>query len=447
MPGLKAGAARSCITPRVGTHMCGYFSDRLSTDVHDDLYAKAIVLENGDTSIALVVCDLIALFKEDIAALKERASALTGIPVESIFTSCTHTHTGPASVPALGTPRDDAYMEKAMERAADSVKLAQERLTEAQMGVASASCPGEAFNRRWHMKDGSVRMNPGYQNPYMVRPAGPTDPEVLVLALREPGGAPIALLANYSLHYVGSAHPTAISADYFGYFDRALQRLAGAPLVGIMANGCCGDINNCDFRKPRPDMPHPYFQIERVANVLAATAYGAWQGLRDFDYRDDATLSAATETVTFRRRQSTASELAAAKALLRAETPDAAKEIPDGESQDFADWIYAREALLVEQEPVEQPTPIMALGLGDLGIVGLPGEIFVEYGLQIKERSPFARTMTVELANDYVGYTPTDKALGEGSYESRLARSAKASPGTEGAFVSAALAALMQVKR
>jgi len=151
-----------------------------------------------------------------------------------------------------------------------------------------------------------------------------------------------------------------------------------------MANGCCGDINNCDFSKPRPEMPHPYFQIERVANVLAATAYGAWQGLRDFDYCDDVALGAATETVTFRRRQSTAAELAAAKALLKA----------DG------DWIYAKEALLVEQEPLERPTPIMAVRIGDLGIVGLPGEIFVEYGLQIKERSPFARTMTVELAND-----------------------------------------------
>ncbi len=149
--------------------------------------------------------------------------------------------------------------------------------------------------------------------------------------------------------------------------------------------------------------------------------------------------------VTFRRRQSTAAELAAAKALLKADTPDAAKEVPDSESKEFGDWIYAREALLVEEEPLERPTPIMAVRIGDLGVVGMPGEIFVEYGLQIKERSPFAHTMTVELANDYIGYTPTDKALGQGSYESRLARSAKAAAGTEGAVVSAALAARKRV--
>jgi hypothetical protein len=336
-------------------------------------------------------------------------------------------------------------METAMLRAADSVKMAQERLVEAEAGIASASCPGETFNRRWHMKDGSVRMNPGYQNPDLVRPAGPTDPEVLVLVLRDRERSPIALLANYSLHYVGSTDATAISADYFGYFDRALQRMAGADFVGIMANGCCGDINNIDFTKPRPEMPHPYFQIERVANVLAATAFGAWQGLRNFDYRDDLPLGAATEMITFRRRQPTDEELAAARALLKAETPDAAREIPDAESKEFGEWIYAREALLVAEEPLERPTPIMALRVGDLGIVGLPGEIFVEYGLQIKERSPFARTMTVELANDYIGYTPTDKALDQGSYESRLARSAKAAKGTEGAMVEAALRVLNRV--
>ncbi|NPV09098.1 MAG: hypothetical protein HPY83_14175 [Anaerolineae bacterium] len=442
MPQLKAGAARSCITPTVGTHMCGYFSDRLATDIHDDLYAKAIVLDNGEASVALVVCDLIALLKEDIVVLKERASALTGIPEDHIFVSCTHTHTGPASVGALGTPRDEAYMETAMVRAADSVKMAQERLVEAEAGVAAATCPGETFNRRWHMKDGTVRMNPGYQNPDMVRPAGPTDPEVLVLALRDRQRRPIAILANYSLHYVGSAHPTAISADYFGYFDRALQRMAGADLVGIMANGFCGDINNCDFTRPRPDMPHPYFQIDRVANVVAAAAYGAWQGLRDFDYRDDVPLGAATESMTFRRRQPSEAELAAARALLKAESPDAAKEMPDAESKEFGDWIYARETLLVAEEPLERPTPVMALRVGDLGIVGLPGEIFVEYGLQIKEQSPFAKTMTVELANDYIGYCPTDKALREGSYESRLARSAKAAEGTEGDMIAAALRAL-----
>ncbi|MGQ9554841.1 MAG: hypothetical protein ACUVWR_12085 [Anaerolineae bacterium] len=438
MPRFRVGSARSCITPQLGCHIVGYFNDRIAVDVQDDLYAKALVLENSDTALAIVICDLIALVKEDADAAKERAARLTGIPIENIFIACTHTHYGPASVGALGTPRDDAYMEHVTERIGDSVKLAQTRLRPAEIGIASSSCPGESFNRRWHMKDGSVRMNPGYQNPDMVRPAGPTDPEVLVLAVRDKERQPIALLANYSLHYVGSPYADAISADYFGYFDRALQRLAGAEFVAIMANGCCGDINNCDFTRPQPDMPHPYFQVERVANVLAATAYGAWQGLRGFQYDSDPALGVATEMMPFRRRQPSAEELAKARALVAGAAPQ--------NDDEFLEWIYAQEALLVEKEPLERLTPIMAMCVGNLGLVGLPGEIFVEYGLQIKQQSPFPHTMTIELANDYVGYCPTDKALQEGSYETRLARSAKAAAGTEGAMVAAALAALGRLR-
>ncbi|MHB0879177.1 MAG: hypothetical protein ACYC5O_24330, partial [Anaerolineae bacterium] len=390
MATLRAGAARSCITPRLGSHIVGYFSDRLAADIQDDLYAKALVLDNGDEAVAIILCDLIALELRDIEVARERAEALAGIPAENVFVACTHTHFGPASVGALGTPRDEAYMEHAMEHVADSVKMAQTRLQAAEVGVASTEVRGESFNRRWHMRDGSVRMNPGYQHPDALAPAGPTDPQVLVLAVRTPEREPIALLANYSLHYVGGPYADAISADYFGYFDRALQRLAGAEFVGIMANGCCGDINNCDFSRPQPDMPHAYFQVERVANVLAAAAYGAWQGLRGFEYRSDVPLGQATEMMTFRRRQSTPEELERARKLVAA-----VKDEPDVESTAFADWMYAQEALLVAKEPVERQTPIKALRVGDLGIVGLPGEIFVQYGLQIKEQSPFKQTMAI----------------------------------------------------
>jgi hypothetical protein len=445
MKRLLAGAARSCITPTLGCHICGYFSDRIAQDVHDDLYAKALVLDNGEESLAIVVCDLIALYKEDAEIAKERASRLTGIPPDHILVACTHTHFGPASVPALGTPRDEAFVENAMERVGDAVKLAQNRLVEAELGVATSTCPGECFNRRWRMRDGSVRMNPGYENPDALEPAGPTDPEVVVLAVRDLERQPIALLANYALHYVGGPYPLSISADYFGYFDRALQRLAGREFVAIMANGCCGDINNCDFSRPEPEMPHPFFQAERVGNVLAGVAYAAWQGLRGFEYDRAPALSVVTEVIPFRRRMPTPEQLESARLLLQENEHKLANASPDAEPEEFRRLIYARELLLVAQEPLERPTPVMGMRIGKLGIVGLPGEIFVEYGLQIKARSPFRPTMVVELANDYVGYCPTDRALAEGSYETELARSAKAAPGTERQMVEAALRALGQL--
>ena len=419
----------SNITPKLGAHMAGSFSDRLADDVHDELHAKAIVLENEETALAIVVLDLIVILKEDADILKARASELTGIAAENIFVSATHTHTGPAPCGLLGAPRDEEYMLWLPEHAADAVKLAHNRLQPARCGHASGSCPEETHNRRWHMKDGSVRTNPGRENPELVRPAGPTDPEVAVAVFVDEQCKPIAALANYSLHYVGGGSGTAISADYFAAFGKALQRMAGGEFVAIMANGCCGDINNIDFTSAVTPDPWPYYGVERVADVVAARAYGAWGQIRDFEAEVE--LGAATEMIDFQRRESTEEELQEAREILA-----------DAGAHEPGEVVYANEILEVDEEPLVRPTPIMGLRIGELGMVGMPGEIFVEYGLAVKEASPFARTMTVELANDYLGYCATDLALDEGGYETRLARSAKAAAGTEKEMVEAAVRVL-----
>jgi neutral ceramidase len=433
MSPLRVGAHRSNITPQLGCHIAGYFHDRLAADIGDELYAKTVVFENGETALALCVLDIIVAEQADLTIAKQRAQELSGIPAENIFIACTHTHYGPNPMPHFNVPREEGYMEWAMVRVGDSVKLAQNRLRAAEIAHASGSCPEETHNRRWHMKDGSVRMNPGYQNPDMVKPAGPTDPEVGLLVARDADTkAPIAAIGNYSLHYVGGPYYHSISADYFGYFDRALQRLAGRDFVAMMANGCCGDINNCDFTQPTLEYPHPFYQAERVGNRVAAAAYDAWLGIRS--YETEPVLGAATEEVMFTRREPSAAELAAAKVLRGSKT-----------DPDDAEWVYAGELIGVHEEPVQRPTPIMALRVGDLGIVGMPGEVFVEYGLQVKARSPFARTFTVELVNDHIGYCPTDQALDEGSYETRLARTAKAAKGTEALFVATSVRLLEQL--
>ncbi len=428
---FQVGASMSNITPKLGTHIAGYFNDRIAEDINDELHSKAIVLDNGDTSLAFVVCDLIALLKDDVDVIKQRGSQLTGIPYENIFVAATHTHTGASPEGLLGTPRDDAYMDWAMEKAGDAIKLAQNRLQPALFGHYSGSCPEEVHNRRWHMKDGSVKMNPGFQNPDMVRPAGPIDPEVAWAVFLTEDYKPIAGFANYALHYVGGGLGTAVSADYFAQFGRAMQRMAGSDFVAIMANGCCGDINNCDFTRPVPQMldGDPYYQVTRVANAVATEAYGAWQQI--WEYTSDVDLAAYTKMIDFTRREYSADEIKAAKAY-----------IASSRSDDLTELVYAHETILVSEEPVTIQTPIMGLRIGDLGIVGLPGEIFVEYGLQIKDSSPFTRTMTIELANDYVGYCATEIALEQGSYETRLCRSAKAAAGTEALMVNAAVEVL-----
>jgi neutral ceramidase len=303
------------------------------------------------------------------------------------------------------------------------------------MGRGSGACPTEVHCRRWHMRDGSVRMNPGYQNPECVRPEGPTDPELGVLVLRTPERKPIAVLANLALHYVGGGPATWISADYFGAFGDALRRCAGADFVAAMANGCFGDINNCNFARPAPTQPYPYANVERVANVAAAEAWRVWSTLREDDFASDVCLGARLEEVRFEARMPTDEELA-----------DARKRLDGPEDPKDIDWAYARELVMLLDMPSAWDVPIHALRIGDLGITGLPGEVFARIGLGIKQASPFGQNMVIGLANGSVGYVGTDDAIRRGGYETRLCRHVRTPLGTADLWTETATRLLTELK-
>jgi hypothetical protein len=429
---LRAGAAELDITPPLGCHLVGYFQDRIAEDIHDELHVRALALDNGQCTLGLIVCDLIDLPVRVVEGAKARIEEVTGVAPGQVLISCTHTHTGPSAVGALGTPDEPEYAAWLIPRIADAFVLAHRRLRPVQAARLSGACPEEVHNRRWHMRDGSVRMNPGYENPDAVRPAGPTDPELGVLVLRDAeSGAPVGLYANLALHYVGSRDGLAVSADYFGEYTRAIQRIAGAAFVPIISNGCQGNINNCDFTRPAREAPTPYHQIERVANVVAAETWKQWCLLRESDWADDVSLGATLIRVPFNARMPKPDELAAARKLYESE-----------ENSTDAEWLYARELVLMTEQPSQWEIPLQAMHVGDLGIVGLHGEVFVEVGLDIKARSPFAQTLVVGLANGSAGYVATDQALTEGSYETRLCRHVRAPAGSAQLWADTAVKAL-----
>jgi len=221
------GAARVDITPPLGAHMQGFFQDRLADDIADPLYARAVVLRNDETAVAIVVCDIIGAGRCDIDIAKTRIAGLTDIPPDGVFFSCTHTHYGPTTLQLAHIPKEEAYTEWAMRKAADAVKLACNRLRPAKVGVASGQCPEETHNRRFRMADGTVKTNPGFGNSEIVAAAGPTDPEVGLAVFLDEQDAPIAALCNYSLHYVGGVRHGDTSADYFAIFADRVQELLG----------------------------------------------------------------------------------------------------------------------------------------------------------------------------------------------------------------------------
>lgn len=399
---FQAGAAQLDITPPLGIGLRGYFTERTATTVHDPLLVRAFALESDSGGIALAVCDLIGLRREYIDQAKARIAESTGLQPAQVMVSCTHTHTGPHT-------GDDEYTRFVIGRIADVVRIAWDRREPAQVGWGRAEEGRVVFNRRYRMKDGTVQTNPGVGNPDVLEPAGPVDPEVGVMALCRPHGAMIGLLANYALHYVGIPEDQyAISADYYGFFSALIQRMCAERFVAALANGASGDINNIDVLGGTRSRNDRYQHTERVAGLVATAALWARNGA---EFTDDVPIgSALTELTLQPRPPATPEDIAAAEEI--------EARLEAGQPVLMGERSFARRVRRFQQEPPEEHvTIVQALRVGDLAIASAPGEFFVELGLEIKRRSPFAQTLVIELANDSVGYIPTRRAFEEGAYE------------------------------
>jgi hypothetical protein len=431
-----AGAATSNISPPLGVSINGGMSDRTATHIHDELHARCLVLDDGDSRIALVVCDSCAIPGELMDAAKQlvHGTDSTLLP-ERILVSATHTHTAPTVVGVFQSDPNLEYQEFLVGRIADGIRRAVNNLGPARIGWGVGREPSQVFNRRWRMKPGTipadpfgnqtdtVQMNPPRGSENLLEPSGPTDPEVSLLSVTTPDGTPISVLANYSLHYVGGTGPGHISADYFGMFADRLQQLLGADrldpaFVGILSNGTSGNINNVDFKNPGQRQP-PYAQMGRVAHLVAEEAHRVLKGLK---YHDWVPLRMAESRLRLGRRLPRKDEVERAQFILSQARGAVLK---------TREEIYARETMLMKDLPPVHETVVQAIGIGELGIVSSPCETFVETGLAIKEQSPLKPAFTIELANDYAGYLPTVEHHRYGGYETWRARSSFLEAGAE----------------
>ena len=426
-PTFRAGAAVVDIVPQdFPISMLGSFNDRPATSAHDPLEVRAIVLDDGRTRMAIVVCDNCVIPRELLEETKTLAAERTEIPAKRMLISATHTHTAPAVVVLSKIPVDARYTKLLVERIAEAITQAESRLEPAQAGWDVVPVPDQVFNRRWLMEEGAVapnpfghvdkvRTNPPAGSPDLIRPAGPIDPDVTVFSLQDGRGKPLALLANYSLHYVGGVPSGQLSADYFGEFTRQIeQRLApdAEPrrFVGILSNGTSGDINNINFRQPR-QRREPFEQIRAVAKSVADAAELAY---RRIDHSPKTTLAMAQREIELAVRKPNEDELAQARAVI-------AK--PNDEGLPRLARYYAESCIRLSEYPDTVKVQLQALRIGRLGIVAIPCEVFAEIGLEIKQLSPLQPTFTIELANGYNGYLPSPEQHALGGYETWRASS------------------------
>jgi hypothetical protein len=430
--GLRAGAATSNITPEIGSSLNGGHGDRAATTIHDDLFARCLVLDDGETKLAFAICDSCAIPCAVVLDAKARIQERLGIPPSHVLISATHSHSCPTATGAFQSDVVPGYPEFLAKRIADGVTRASFHLEPARIGWSFGSNQRQVFNRRWYMKTGTippdpfgnatdqVRMNPPVGSPDLVEPAGPTDPTVAILSVEASDGRPIALLANYSLHYVGDTGPGHVSADYFGAFADMIQQRLDAdrqepPFVGIMSNGTSGDINNINFLGGQPTPP-TYGKIRAVAMDLANEAMRVESSM---EYKDQVKLGARTAELDLGVRKPTADEVNRAKASIAGKEGSPLGNLPE---------IYARESVLLAEYPDEVPVTLQVLSIGDLRIGAIPCEVFVEIGQSLREKAghPY---FTVSLANGYNGYLPSRRHHELGGYETWRARSSYLEPG------------------
>lgn len=445
---LRAGAAVTDITPvEWPVRLIGNFGVTMAPTAHDPLHVRALVLEDGGPPVVIAVIDSCYVKRDVLDEAKQLASTRTGIPASRMLISATHTHSAPPSGAADRQSLEGRYVTRLIEQTAAAIANAHARLAPAAIAYIVRPVPEELFNRRWFMREGSietnplggradkVKMNPAAGSPDLLHPAGTVDPGFSVVSVQNQEGRPIAVLANYSLHYVGGVPANQVSADYFGEYARqTASRLApnDPSFVAILSNGTSGDVNNINFQHPRP-RSEPFHRIQSVAFRLAAHTAAM---VSTSSHRHSAPIQMAETDLELRYRKPTAEQLRFARAAIA--EPDAAT-LPRLAKD------YAERAVRLSEGPDTALLKLQALRIGGFAITAIPCETFTEIGLAIKDLSPVKPVFTIELANGHYGYLPTPRHYELGGYETWLGTNVL-EPEAAPKITNAVLALLRQVQ-
>jgi neutral ceramidase len=437
---LQAGVAVVDITPPIGYRMSGYFNERVSTGVLNPLHAKALILRQGGTRAALVFCDMIGLSGAVATRVRAQVERELAIPKENILLAATHSHTGPLYFDALrdylhekavaehgNDPCEkEDYPALLVARMVDAIKQADSKLRPVQLEAGVVPQQGLSFNRRFHMKDGSVRFNPGVLNPDIVRPAGPIDPNAGAILVRDGDRNALAGLVNFALH-LDTVGGTLYAADYPFYVEKSLRESLGESFTLLFGTGTCGDINHIDVTKKER------LTTEYIGRTLGATVAAH---LAEFKPVEGPCLAVQRAVVEAPMQSFTPAEVQQAKKDM---TKVGTNELP------FLEQVKAYKILSVQSRGGSiVPLEVQVFRLSRaVAVVGLPGEVFVDLGLAIKKASPFPITLVIELCQDTPEYIPTRKAFAEGSYETVNSRIA---PGGGELMVEAAIRLLRELQ-
>lgn len=454
---FKAGASKIKMTPPLGSIIGDSYGIRVSEGVHDDLYIKTLVFEHGEEKVALITLDLISLPHALVLKSRELIHKQTGIAVNNIILNATHAHAGPQMNPLFwdvvggsAKLKSQEYTHKLPELIAASVKSAVSKIQPVRVSVGSVQENTISFNRRYLMKDGTFKTNPGKSNPNIVRPAGPIDPALSIVYFESLDKKPVAILVNFALH-VAIVGGNRFSSDFPGVMSELIGKVKGDELVTIFTNGTSGNINHVDVTNP--DQLSGFDESRRIGTVLAGRVLSALPSLRSIPIKSLKAKIQAVNLPVFRSVEQ--SEAVWAKDVIskfgKPGGPAFADVVSAWRMLDLVKYRGGLESrhkstttvpLTKDGAALETEVSVIAFG-NQMALVGFPGDAFVELGLGIKLNSPFPFTIVSEQSgNGTISYMPNKKAFPEGQYE---VNSVRYSSGGGEALVDAAIETLISI--
>ena len=426
MSNFEFGYAQEDITPNYGMPLCGYFNPRPNRGAYDRLNIKAAVFRTGSEVAAVVSYDLCLFHRAFCDSIDKRLEAAGSPLCGKVLYCATHTHTGPYTAKLFGDGDsvDEKYIESIELKTVSALNNAYASLAEAELYTVETECTSMAFNRRYLMKNGKILTNPGKLNPDILRPEGGVDHRVMLLEIRR-NGLPQLIVTNISNH-TDTIGGDIVSADWPGRMEAAIQAELGMqiPVMTIIAPQ--GNINH--FNVATDVNQTGYEEAKRIGKVYAATILGARYALKKLENCSIKTASSEFEAPYI---QLSDAEYAEAKQVYEENKDAFMEEGRDFTSEDIARGVpfvkkfFAERAIGCRENPItgKRIEKQLAIMFGsEVAIVSLPAEPFVEIGFAIRENSRFPMTLIAALGMGEVGYVGMPGNYGNGGYETSPSR-------------------------
>jgi len=424
---MKVGFCERDITPEIGMEQPGGYSKVFHKSVHDPCKVRAVVMDDGLKCVAMVGLDALGIYAKPVKAIREQVNKRCGIPSEAVLIGASHSHSsGPITGAQPGeydhasafvqelaykqsASADPAYLEHVVQQVVDAVCEAYNTRIDASLGVGCGHEDKVAFNRRFRMKNGLTYTHPGQLNPDIVEPAGPIDPEVGVIGAWDKTGKCVGCIVNYACH--ATTNPGGISANWIYYMEQTIQGAMGSDCKVVFLQGASGDVtqvNNLNpYVQPRGE-DWARFVGGRVGGEVVRVLLDMPRGVL-------VPLDTRIKVMEINRRVPSAERMRKSMELAKKSPKEAG----------MTNWLFAKGLVMLDaklQNGKTAEVEVQAIQVGPAIFITNPAELFCQFGLDIKDQSPFRYTFPVELANGCVGYVPTEEAFGPhgGGYETRL---------------------------